>query len=263
MGSRTGYEHRYSFSTDDELIPFYNTTPFEYLDKPLLKQQFKGFAFEIRTRFLLKTILDDDVIIDTEKFVSGVPITVADCRDWLESDITYRLSEYWMLKDEISSLAHEAFDFAERNAVDNPKYASLDINPIVVGIDVVTVQLEGETVNDARGRVISPGCMIRLDMCPMVGLLRPFRPPWLNEVDIWKGLIMFVLHLPVVRVRVENADRLGLMDECPICLRGPTIGARLSPLPCKHFFHNHCVVQWLLLEKSKKSCPVCRYEIVV
>ncbi|KAL3627765.1 hypothetical protein CASFOL_029128 [Castilleja foliolosa] len=191
MGSRAGYEHRYAFSTDDDLISFYNPTPF--------KRQLKGFVFEIRTRFLLKTSLDDDVIIDTEKFVSGLPTTVFDCRDRLKSVITYRLFEYWMNMHEISCLANEAFDFAKRNVVDNPKYASLEVSPIVVGIDVVTVWLEGETVNDARGRVLSPECMIPLDMCPMTGLLRPF--PWLWEANgLRHGLINILLDLPVVTV---------------------------------------------------------------
>ncbi|GFP98302.1 E3 ubiquitin-protein ligase rnf126 [Phtheirospermum japonicum] len=234
MGSRSGYEHRYGFSTEDELISLYNREALVYFDNALRKHRFKGFVFEIRTRFLLKTILE-----------------AHDCGGWLELDIYYRLFEYWMAEDEIYNLAREAFDFAKRTAADNPKYASLDVVPVVIGLDVLTVQLEGETVNDAHGRAIRPECLIPMNMCPMAPFLSPFRPPPPS----------FLLELPTVRVRVEDVDHgLALMEACPICFRVPTIGAQMSSLPCKHVFHNHCVVHWLLMSKS---CPLCRYEIVV
>ncbi|GFP98301.1 E3 ubiquitin-protein ligase rnf181 [Phtheirospermum japonicum] len=132
-----------------------------------------------------------------------------------------------MSKDEILKLARQAFETAKRAAAGgNPKYASLDVIPVVIGLDVLTVQLEGETVDDARGRAIRPECLIPLNI-----------------------------------VGVEGVDKgLALMDVCPICLRGPTAGAEISSLPCKHAFHNHCVVHWLL---KSRSCPLCRFEIVV
>ncbi|KAK6124338.1 hypothetical protein DH2020_041908 [Rehmannia glutinosa] len=172
MGSRSGYEYGYSFRMDDDIISLYNREP---LFLGMGTRQLKGFVFEIRTNFILKRRLDDggaDEIIDSEKLAATLP---EDCdENWLKMNLTYRLKEYWMFDDEIDNLFREAIAFAKRMTAD-PKYASLLVIPVVVGLDVCTVQLVGEPADSARGRAIRTEGLIPMNMSwPMAPI--PFGP---------------------------------------------------------------------------------------
>lgn len=46
--------------------------------------------------------------------------------------------------------------------------------------------------------------------------------------------------------------------ECTICIDDMKLGDEACVLPCKHWFHNDCVVLWL---REHNSCPVCRAPI--
>ena len=46
--------------------------------------------------------------------------------------------------------------------------------------------------------------------------------------------------------------------ECPICIDDLEEGHTAMFLPCKHFFHQDCVVLWL---KEHNTCPICRTPI--
>ncbi|RDA87401.1 hypothetical protein CP532_7008 [Ophiocordyceps camponoti-leonardi (nom. inval.)] len=46
--------------------------------------------------------------------------------------------------------------------------------------------------------------------------------------------------------------------ECTICIEDMTTGDRAVVLPCKHWFHEECVVLWL---KEHNTCPICRTAI--
>lgn len=46
--------------------------------------------------------------------------------------------------------------------------------------------------------------------------------------------------------------------ECPICIDDMKEGDTAVFLPCKHFFHEDCVVLWL---KEHNTCPICRTAI--
>lgn len=47
------------------------------------------------------------------------------------------------------------------------------------------------------------------------------------------------------------------MSDCPICTESLS-GAKAVYLPCKHSFHNDCLVPWL---RVRNTCPVCRHEL--
>lgn len=59
--------------------------------------------------------------------------------------------------------------------------------------------------------------------------------------------------------RTVDADLLkdGKTD-CSICIDEVKIGEVATFLPCKHWFHQECVVLWL---KEHNTCPVCRTPI--
>lgn len=46
--------------------------------------------------------------------------------------------------------------------------------------------------------------------------------------------------------------------ECTICQDEVKVGEKAAFLPCKHWFHDECVVPWL---KSHNTCPICRAPI--
>jgi hypothetical protein len=60
--------------------------------------------------------------------------------------------------------------------------------------------------------------------------------------------------------RVVDAELRGQDDkfDCSVCLDEMKVGDTIVSLPCKHFFHEDCVVAWL---SSHNTCPVCRSPI--
>ncbi|KAH8681328.1 hypothetical protein BX600DRAFT_18417 [Xylariales sp. PMI_506] len=49
-----------------------------------------------------------------------------------------------------------------------------------------------------------------------------------------------------------------LKGECTICIDEMNLGDEAVVLPCKHWFHEECVVLWL---KEHNTCPICRAAI--
>ncbi|KAI0159020.1 hypothetical protein BJ166DRAFT_593224 [Pestalotiopsis sp. NC0098] len=49
-----------------------------------------------------------------------------------------------------------------------------------------------------------------------------------------------------------------LKGECTICIDEMSLGEEAVVLPCKHWFHEECVVLWL---KEHNTCPICRAPI--
>jgi len=45
---------------------------------------------------------------------------------------------------------------------------------------------------------------------------------------------------------------------CAICLGDYAVDETIRFLPCQHHFHQECVDQWLLTDKS---CPLCKHDI--
>ncbi|KAJ4981204.1 hypothetical protein NE237_032041 [Protea cynaroides] len=43
---------------------------------------------------------------------------------------------------------------------------------------------------------------------------------------------------------------------CAICVDEFVNGVDIRILPCRHFFHNKCILKWL---ENKNSCPYCRF----
>lgn len=57
-----------------------------------------------------------------------------------------------------------------------------------------------------------------------------------------------------------DEEMLGpeLKGECTICIDDMKVGDEAVVLPCKHWFHEQCVVLWL---KQHNTCPICRAAI--
>ncbi|XP_015078881.2 E3 ubiquitin-protein ligase RING1-like [Solanum pennellii] len=65
-----------------------------------------------------------------------------------------------------------------------------------------------------------------------------------------------VLGLPDVKVSDEllNSD----LSQCAVCKDGFKLDEMVKQMPCKHMYHNDCILPWL---EMRNSCPVCRFEL--
>ncbi|KAL3631585.1 hypothetical protein CASFOL_024569 [Castilleja foliolosa] len=251
MGSEFGYAYdfRLSMVSVDEINSKY---------KSELKDGVKTFLFEFRTNFILKKKRPEnvdeeeaaEVIIDSERFDAYIHPTGNEKRDLLELSVmsSYRLSEYWMTRAEIHFLLNETLDFT-RSLVSDPQYVSLNPIPVVVYVEVHTVQQKNETLNNAMDRAIRAEHLAPLYLWP--------QPTIVESGEMCSYRLSYLRGL--TRVRVENAvDGLALMPICPICKRCGRVGSQITTLPgCGHAFHSHCVIRWIA-SKEKDVCPSCR-----
>lgn len=70
-------------------------------------------------------------------------------------------------------------------------------------------------------------------------------------------------NLDKVEVTEENKNYIGkeLGSEtasCSVCKDEYEVKQNLLYLPCKHLFHDDCILPWL---KERNSCPTCRHEL--
>jgi E3 ubiquitin-protein ligase RNF115/126 len=61
-----------------------------------------------------------------------------------------------------------------------------------------------------------------------------------------------LINLPVVKINEEEFEK---KVECSICMEDFRLHEEARKLPCKHYFHEPCITEWL---KLHGTCPVCR-----
>jgi len=88
---------------------------------------------------------------------------------------------------------------------------------------------------------LGPGLDLLLEYLAETDPSRQGTPPARKEA---------VAALPTVRVREAFT--------CPVCLDEVAAGGEAREMPCKHRFHDPCIVPWL---EMHSSCPVCRHQL--
>ncbi|KAB5548028.1 hypothetical protein DKX38_011434 [Salix brachista] len=63
--------------------------------------------------------------------------------------------------------------------------------------------------------------------------------------------------LPTMKV-TEEMMKSEMNNQCAVCKDEFEGGEEVKGMPCKHVFHEDCIMPWL---KMHNSCPVCRYEL--
>lgn len=62
--------------------------------------------------------------------------------------------------------------------------------------------------------------------------------------------------LPTITVDDELLN--SELNQCAVCQDEFEKGSQVKQMPCKHVYHDECLLPWL---KLHNSCPVCRYEL--
>ncbi|ONK71098.1 uncharacterized protein A4U43_C04F4700 [Asparagus officinalis] len=68
---------------------------------------------------------------------------------------------------------------------------------------------------------------------------------------------------PASKEAVEAMARIKIEEKigrCYVCLEEFEIGEEAREMPCKHKFHEGCILPWL---EAHSSCPVCRFKMPV
>ncbi|OIW14180.1 hypothetical protein TanjilG_21320 [Lupinus angustifolius] len=63
--------------------------------------------------------------------------------------------------------------------------------------------------------------------------------------------------LPTIEI---GEDHLELESHCAVCMEPFELCTSVKEMPCKHIYHEECILPWLALHNS---CPVCRHELSV
>ncbi|KAJ7964540.1 E3 ubiquitin-protein ligase RING1-like [Quillaja saponaria] len=72
-------------------------------------------------------------------------------------------------------------------------------------------------------------------------------------------------HPPASKTAVESMptidideNHLATESHCAVCKEPFELGAAAREMPCKHIYHQECILPWLSI---RNSCPVCRLEL--
>ncbi|PKA50530.1 E3 ubiquitin-protein ligase RING1-like [Apostasia shenzhenica] len=92
-----------------------------------------------------------------------------------------------------------------------------------------------------------------------------------GDYFIGSGLDLLLQHLadndpnrygtpPAQKDAVDAMPTVKILEDtkCPVCLEDIEVGMEAREMPCKHKFHDGCILPWLELHSS---CPVCRSQL--
>eukprot|EP00257_Ricinus_communis_P022569 XP_015582334.1 E3 ubiquitin-protein ligase RDUF2 [Ricinus communis] len=85
-----------------------------------------------------------------------------------------------------------------------------------------------------------------LDQIEINGLVRYEQPPASKSA---------IESMPTV---IINEMHTSTESHCAVCKEAFELDSEAREMPCKHIYHNECILPWLSI---RNSCPVCRHEL--
>lgn len=110
----------------------------------------RSFVFEFRTNFVIKGKCGFKMTIDSERFRACF-VQGKTSRMHLEISAGYRLNEYSMPNEKNDALIEDAIEIAKQLM----NYSKLQVIPIVINVNVCTVQREDEELRATLSRAIT------------------------------------------------------------------------------------------------------------
>ncbi|EFJ17614.1 hypothetical protein SELMODRAFT_8109, partial [Selaginella moellendorffii] len=63
--------------------------------------------------------------------------------------------------------------------------------------------------------------------------------------------------MPTITISKDHL-RNDEFSSCAVCKDDYAVGNKVRQMPCKHVYHQDCILPWLALHGT---CPVCRYDV--
>ncbi|XP_051224318.1 E3 ubiquitin-protein ligase RDUF2 [Lolium perenne] len=172
--------------------------------------------------------------------------------------------------------AHHANDLrlrrSRRNTSSTPSSSSAPFNPVIV--------LRRSAANDATPDALAGGSSFELFYDDGAGSgLRPL-PETMSDFLMGSGFERLLGQLaqieaaglarssetpPASKAAVDSMPTVPIAaahvradSHCAVCKEPFEVGAEAREMPCKHIYHEGCILPWLQL---RNSCPVCRHEM--
>lgn len=85
-------------------------------------------------------------------------------------------------------------------------------------------------------------------------------PISMGELMAAQGLVLVEDSRPGMSRNARDELRLVTVvseETCAVCQEALPVGSKAKAMPCKHLFHDDCLIQWV---EKNNSCPMCRYD---
>ncbi|CAI9774842.1 unnamed protein product [Fraxinus pennsylvanica] len=86
----------------------------------------------------------------------------------------------------------------------------------------------------------------------------------LSQIEV-NGIGRIESNPPASKAAIESMPTVEIIDQhiateshCAVCKEAFDFGSEAREMPCKHLYHQDCILPWLSL---RNSCPVCRHEL--
>ncbi|XP_050222786.1 uncharacterized protein LOC126672882 [Mercurialis annua] len=215
------------------------------------QQQQNKFKSKIDIQFRYGRILQLYEILPSDEFADSTTFYIRETRSWRPHTIRMSVTSIGSLLIDEEPTMRLAMEFLLRMEILQEKRKT-----IVEDVRAEIRKLAGHTTRNTFGTLYVDIDVVKWE---------PYNEDVMRaamesmEVDIDHTV-------PASELSVAGLERFVINDEnleekkCVICLEEMEMGMEAIRMPCSHFYHQDCIVQWL---HKSHLCPLCRYKMPV